>query len=189
MTAKWIAGIDEAGRGSLAGPVMAAAVILDPKKPVEGLRDSKKLTACQRERFAGMIKARALAWSLGHAEVAEIDQINILQATLLAMKRATEALAIQPCHIMVDGNNSPDLACRVTTVIKGDQSDPAISAAAILAKVARDELMVAMDRRYPGYGLAKHKGYPTKQHRQTLLIMGATAIHRRSFKPVQLVLG
>ena len=188
MTIKLIAGIDEVGRGSLAGPVIAAAVILDPHKSIEGLADSKKLTKCQRDKLAPIIKERALAWSLGISDVAEIDDINILQATLLAMKRAAEGLAIQPYHVLVDGNRAPDLTCKVTPIIKGDQSEPVISAAAILAKVARDDMMVAMDARYPGYGMAAHKGYPTKQHRNALLLLGATKQHRRSFRPVQMVL-
>ncbi|PCJ30799.1 MAG: ribonuclease HII [Gammaproteobacteria bacterium] len=185
---QYIAGIDEVGRGPLAGPVVTAAVILDPNKPIEGLNDSKKLTEKRREQLVPLIKENALAWSLGRAEVEEIDEINILQATLLAMKRAVEGLDIQPDHALVDGNKAPDLACSVTTIIKGDQSEPAIAAASILAKVARDNEMKQMDKQYPGYGFAQHKGYPTKQHQQALLDLGVTAIHRRSFKPVQLAL-
>ncbi len=185
---KLIAGVDEVGRGPLAGPVVTAAVILDPNKPIEGLNDSKKLSEKRREQLAPIIKQNALAWSLGRAEVEEIDQINILQATLLAMKRAVEGLEIQPSHALVDGNKAPDLACPVTTIIKGDQSEPAIAAASILAKVARDNEMVEMDKKYPGYGLAQHKGYPTKQHQQALLDLGVTEIHRKSFKPVKLAM-
>ncbi|NQY27475.1 MAG: ribonuclease HII [Piscirickettsiaceae bacterium] len=185
---KLIAGVDEVGRGPLAGPVVTAAVILDPNKPIEGLNDSKKLSEKRREELAPIIKQNALAWSLGRAEVEEIDQINILQATLLAMKRAVEGLDIQPDHALVDGNKAPDLACPVTTIIKGDQSEPAIAAASILAKVARDNEMVEMDKKYPGYGLAQHKGYPTKQHQQALLDLGVTDIHRKSFKPVKLAM-
>ena len=183
---KRMVGVDEVGRGCLAGAVVTAAVILDPDKPIDGLQDSKKLTEWQRERLAVIIKQRALAWSLGRAEAAEIDKINILQATLLAMKRAVNALTIQPDHALVDGQSAPDLACPVTTIIKGDQSEPAIAAASILAKVARDKEMAQMDKRYPDYGFASHKGYPTKQHKRALLTLGATNIHRLSFKPVQL---
>ncbi len=185
---KLIAGVDEVGRGPLAGPVVTAAVILDPNKPIEGLNDSKKLTEKRREQLEPIIKQNALAWSVGRAEVEEIDQINILQATLLAMKRAVEGLSTQPDHALVDGNKAPNLACPVTTIIKGDQSEPAIAAASILAKVARDREMVEMDKKYPGYGLAQHKGYPTKQHQQALIDLGVTEIHRQSFKPVRLAL-
>ncbi|PHS27484.1 MAG: ribonuclease HII [Methylophaga sp.] len=185
---EYIAGVDEVGRGPLAGPVVTAAVILDPNKPIEGLADSKKLSEKRREQLEPIIKANALAWSLGRCEAEEIDEINILQATLLAMKRAVEALDIKPTHALVDGNKAPDLACSVTTIIKGDQKEQCISAASILAKVARDREMVEMDKLYPGYGLAKHKGYPTKQHQQALMKLGVTEIHRRSFKPVRLAL-
>ena len=184
----YIVGIDEVGRGPLAGPVVTAAVILDPNKPIEGLNDSKKLTEKRREQLEPIIKENVLAWSLGRAEPEEIDQINILQATLLAMKRAVEGLSIQPSHALVDGNQAPDLSCPVTTIIKGDQSEPAIAAASILAKVARDREMVEMVKCYPGYGLANHKGYPTKQHQQALLELGITEIHRKSFRPVQLAM-
>ena len=185
---EYVVGVDEVGRGPLAGPVVTAAVILDPNKPIAGLNDSKKLTEKRREQLEPIIKQNALAWALGRAEPEEIDQINILQATLLAMKRAVEGLAIQPTHALVDGNQSPNLACPVTTIIKGDESEPAIAAASILAKVARDREMQEMDKKYPGYGLAKHKGYPTKQHQQALIELGVTDIHRRSFKPVQLAI-
>ena len=184
----YIAGVDEVGRGPLAGPVVTAAVILDPNNPIEGLNDSKKLTEKRREQLEPIIKARALAWSLGRAEVEEIDDINILQATLLAMRRAVEGLSITPTQALIDGNQMPNLNCPAKTIIKGDQSEPAIAAASILAKVARDREMVEMDTQYPGYGLAKHKGYPTKQHQQTLIELGVTLIHRRSFKPVKLAL-
>lgn len=189
MTAQiYIAGVDEVGRGPLAGPVVTAAVILDPSKPISGLDDSKKLTEKRREQLEPIIKQNVLAWALGRAEVEEIDQINILQATLLAMKRAVEGLAIAPSHALVDGNQAPDLSCSVTTIIKGDQSEPVIAAASILAKVARDREMIAMDELYPGYGFSKHKGYPTKQHQQALIDLGVTVIHRRSFGPVERVL-
>jgi len=183
-----IVGVDEVGRGPLAGPVVTAAVILDPNNPIEGLNDSKKLTEKRREQLVPIIKERALAWALGRAEPEEIDQINILQATLLAMSRAVAALSIQPSHALVDGNQAPKLTCPVTTIIKGDQTEAAISAASILAKVARDHEMQEMEQHYPGYGFAKHKGYPTKQHQQALLKLGVTPIHRRSFKPVQMAL-
>jgi ribonuclease HII len=185
---EYIAGVDEVGRGPLAGPVVTAAVILDPNNPIEGLNDSKKLTEKRREALVPIIKQRALAWCLGRAEPDEIDQINILQATLVAMARAVEGLAIAPTYALVDGNKAPKLACPVTTIVKGDQSEPAIAAASILAKVARDHEMQQMDVLYPGYGLAQHKGYPTKQHQQALMELGVTPIHRRSFKPVQLAL-
>ncbi len=185
---KKIAGVDEVGRGPLAGPVVAAAVILDPAQPIEGLRDSKKLSEKRREQLAQEIKASALAWSLGRAEVEEIDSLNILQATLLAMQRAVSGLKIVPDHIRIDGNQAPELVCPVTTIIKGDQTDNAIAAASILAKVARDKEMIEMEMRYPGYGFARHKGYPTPQHQQALLTLGVTPIHRRSFSPVQRLL-
>ncbi len=184
----YIAGVDEVGRGPLAGPVVTAAVILDPANPIAGLMDSKKLTAKRREALEPLIQAQSLAWSLGRAEPDEIDEINILQATLLAMKRAVEGLHIQPEHVLVDGNHAPDLACPVTTIIKGDQSEAAIAAASILAKVARDREMVALESVYPGYGFAKHKGYPTSQHQHALQTLGVTPIHRRSFRPVRLAM-
>jgi ribonuclease HII len=180
-----IVGVDEVGRGPIAGPVVAAAVILDPSKPIEGLNDSKKLSEKKRELLAPVIRENALAWALGRAEVEEIDDINILQASLLAMKRAVEGLAIQPTHALVDGNKAPDLTCTVTTIIKGDEKEAAIAAASILAKVSRDNEMVAFEETYPGYGLAKHKGYPTKQHLLALDELGITPIHRRSFGPVK----
>ena len=181
----YIVGVDEVGRGPLAGAVVTAAVILDPKNPIAGLADSKKLTEKQREKLEPIIKQHALAWALGRSEPEEIDDINILQATLVAMKRAVENFSIKPTHALVDCNQAPALACTVKTVIKGDQSELAIAAASILAKVARDREMVEMDTLYPGYGFAKHKGYPTQQHQQALLDLGVTPIHRRSFKPVQ----
>jgi ribonuclease HII len=183
-----VAGVDEVGRGPLAGPVVTAAVILDPDNPIEGLADSKKLTEKRREQLEPLIKEKALAWALGRAEPAEIDELNILQASLLAMKRAVESLTITPGHVLVDGILAPSLNCPVTTIIKGDQSEQAIAAASILAKVARDREMVALEAIYPGYGFAKHKGYPTKQHQQALIELGASDIHRRSFSPVQMSL-
>lgn len=181
----YVAGVDEVGRGPLAGPVVTAAVILDPQNPILGLADSKKLTEKRREMLVPLIKQHALAWAMGRAEPAEIDELNILQASLLAMKRAVEALSVVPEHVLVDGIHAPKLNCPVTTIIKGDQSEPAIAAASILAKVARDQEMVALDEMYPGYGFAQHKGYPTKQHQQALLTLGVTDIHRRSFGPVR----
>lgn len=180
-----IAGVDEVGRGPLAGPVVAAAVILDPDRPIDGLADSKKLSEKRRDAMELIIKENALAWSLGRAEVEEIDRMNILQASLLAMKRAVEALEIYPAHALVDGNRCPDLACSVEAIVGGDSSEPVISAASIIAKVARDREMVEMDLKYPGYGLAKHKGYPTKAHIEALQHLGVTEIHRRSFGPVK----
>lgn len=185
MELKLIAGVDEVGRGPLAGPVVAAAVILNPDKPIEGLRDSKQLSQKRREYLAALIKERALAWALGRAEVEEIDSINILQASLLAMRRAIESLAIQPQHILVDGNRCPEgLSCSSEAIIKGDQKVACISAASIIAKVARDNEMEKFDLEFPGYGFAEHSGYPTRQHLQALQDIGVSAIHRRSFRPV-----
>lgn len=181
-----IAGVDEVGRGPLAGPVVTAAVILDPDNLIDGLADSKKLTEKRRELLEPLIKQHALAWALGRAEPDEIDELNILQATLVAMQRAVEALNYAPAHVLVDGIHAPKLGCPVTTVIKGDQSEPAIAAASILAKVARDREMLEMERLYPGYGFAKHKGYPTKDHQLALMELGPSPIHRHSFRPVQL---
>ena len=185
---KYIAGVDEVGRGPLIGAVVAGAVVLDPEKPVKGLTDSKKLSEKRRESLAVEIREKALAWSLGRAEAEEIDQINILNASLLAMKRAVESLSIRLDGVFVDGNRGPDLACSVVTVVKGDLYIPAISAASILAKVARDHEMIEMDCLYPGYGLAGHKGYPTKAHREALQRLGPTPAHRQSFGPVKALL-
>jgi ribonuclease HII len=179
-----IAGIDEAGRGPLAGPVIAAAVILDPKRPIKGLADSKILTAKQREALFQEIRSRALAFSAARATVFEIDQINILQASLLAMKRAVNGLNIFPDHALVDGNKCPDLSCTAEAIVEGDATEPAISAASIVAKVLRDRIMVMMDKKYPEYGFAQHKGYSTDQHRKALRDHGPCRIHRRSFSPV-----
>ncbi len=180
-----IAGVDEVGRGPLAGPVVAAAVILDPANPIAGLMDSKKLTEKKRETLAVEIKQKSLAWALGRAEVEEIDDINILQASLLAMSRAVKKLTLSPELVLVDGNKCPKVDFPVEAIVKGDSLIEAISAASIIAKVARDTEMVALDSEYPGYGLAKHKGYPTAMHRQALLDLGVTEIHRRSYKPVR----
>jgi ribonuclease HII len=183
-----VAGVDEVGRGPLAGPVVTAAVILDPANPIEGLMDSKALSEKRREELEPLIKERALAWAIGRAEVEEIDQINILQATLVAMQRAVAGLAVRPERVLVDGNRCPDFGCPSEAVVKGDQSVVQICAASILAKVCRDREMTELDAVYPGYGLAKHKGYPTKQHMEALQQQGVTVIHRRSFGPVRKLL-
>lgn len=180
-----LAGVDEAGRGPLAGPVMAAAVILDERRRIAGLDDSKRLSHEQRLHLAAEIKARALAWSVAEAGVAEIDRLNILRASLLAMQRAVEALAILPGMALVDGPHAPTLPCRAQAVVRGDRRVPAISAASIIAKVERDRRMTAMEARYPGYGFAAHKGYPTRRHIEALARLGVTPIHRRSFAPVK----
>ena len=181
---KWIAGVDEAGRGPLAGAVIAAAVILDPEQPIEGLADSKILTEKRREILFDIIQERAFSFAIGRAEVEEIDSLNILQASLLAMQRAVDALKIYPNLAIIDGNQIPKLKCEAKAIVKGDQTEPAISAASILAKVTRDREMVIMDKLYPQYGFAKHKGYPTKDHMAALEQHGICAIHRRSYAPV-----
>ncbi len=182
----WIAGVDEAGRGPLAGSVVAAAVILNPACPINGLNDSKKLSARKREYLAEEIQAKALAWAIGRAEVAEIDQLNILQATFLAMQRALEALPRQAKEVWVDGNAYPPLKnWTFRAIVGGDALIPAISAASILAKVARDAEMLELDKQYPQYGFARHKGYPTKQHLQALQEHGISPYHRLSFRPVR----
>jgi len=178
-----VAGVDEVGRGCLAGPVTAAAVILPRDHGIIGLRDSKKLSAAQRERLTPLICARATAWALGSASVEEIDQLNILQATFLAMRRAVEALAPQPLRCRVDGSQRPPLALPVQMVVGGDALEPAIMAASIIAKVARDAEMAQLDTRCPGYGLARHKGYGTPEHLKALRQLGASVWHRRSFAP------
>lgn len=180
-----VAGVDEVGRGPLAGPVVAAAVILDPARPIDGLADSKKLSEAKREMLVPLIQARALAWALGRAEVEEIDALNILQASLLAMRRAVLALPVAPEFALIDGNRCPDLACPAEAIVKGDSRVAAISAASIIAKVARDREMVELDALYPGYGLAGHKGYPSPAHLAALERLGVTPIHRRSFAPVR----
>ncbi len=181
----FIAGVDEVGRGPLAGAVVAAAVILDPKKHIEGLADSKKLSEKKRNELNLEIREKALCWSLGRAEVDEIDDINILQASLLAMKRAVEGLSICPDHIKIDGNKRIDMEISMETIIQGDSKVAAISAASIIAKVARDKEMVELDILHPEYGFACHKGYPTKQHREALIKHGVLCHHRKSFKPVR----
>lgn len=184
MDTHLIAGVDEAGRGPLAGPVIAAAVILDPRKPIEGLADSKKLTEKQRNKLFAEIRCQALAWSVARATVNEIDTINILQASLLAMKRAIHRLTITPELVLIDGNKAPELDYPSRTIIDGDALEPAISAASIVAKVLRDRLMRMLDKKYPQYGLAKHKGYGTEQHIKAIQQHGPSRIHRHSFTPV-----
>lgn len=179
-----ICGVDEAGRGPLAGPVSAAAVILDAGHPIAGLADSKKLSERQRDRLAIIIRERAMAWAVAHADVEEIDQLNILQATLLAMRRAVLALGIQPQQVLVDGLYCPQTGIPSKAIIKGDSKVAAISAASILAKTARDELMLGLHERYPHYGFARHKGYPTVEHLAALREHGVSIVHRKSFRPV-----
>ncbi len=180
-----VAGVDEAGRGPLAGPVCAAAVILDPTRSIAGIADSKRLTAARRECLELEIRERSLAWAVAWAEVAEIDRLNILNASLLAMQRAVAALAIPAERALVDGNRCPDLGCEALAVVGGDGSVPAIGAASILAKVARDRFMERLDRTYPGYGFARHKGYPTAAHLEALGRLGPCPEHRLSFRPVR----
>ncbi|SRR5579883_2951353 len=179
-----IAGVDEAGRGPLAGPVVAAAVILNPEKPIKGLNDSKQLTALQREELFLKIQEHAIAWAVGRADVEEIDQINILQATFLAMRRAVSGLKILPDIALVDGNQNPKLSCETKLIIRGDETEPSISAASIIAKVTRDREMIELDKKFPGYGFAQHKGYTTAEHLLALEKYKPCAIHRRSFEPV-----
>lgn len=178
-------GVDEAGRGPLAGPVFAACVILNPDLDIDGLADSKTLSEKKRAALAIAIKKNAAAWSVAHASVQEIDQLNILQASLLAMKRAVENLPYLPDIVLVDGNQKPALACKVQTIIRGDSLVPSISAASILAKTARDAEMQRMHQCFPQYGFDQHKGYPTKQHLAALQLHGACTIHRQSFAPVK----
>jgi len=181
-----IAGVDEAGRGPLVGSVVAAAVILDPDNPIEGLNDSKKLTEKKREKLFIEIQEKALAWAIASASHEEIDQINILQASLLAMRRAVEALKLQPEHVLVDGNKIPQgLAMSCDAVVGGDALHAEISAASILAKVSRDREMVVLDQQYPHFGFAKHKGYPTKAHFEAIAEHGVIDQHRRSYAPVK----
>ena len=183
-----IAGVDEVGRGPLVGAVVTAAVILDPNNPIKGLADSKKLSETKRLALAEEIKQKALAWSLGRAEPEEIDELNILHATMLAMQRAVNTLKIRPHFVLVDGNRIPELDMPAQAVIKGDSLVAEISAASILAKVARDQEMVELDLQFPQYEFAKHKGYPTKVHLEKLAEFGALSQHRRSFAPVRKVL-
>ena len=180
-----IAGVDEGGRGPLVGAVVTAAVILDPNNPIEGLGDSKKLSEKKRLLLAQEIKQKALAWSLGRAEPAEIDELNILHATMLAMQRAIKSLKIRPHFVLVDGNRIPELDIPAQAIVKGDSLVPEISAASILAKVARDAEMLALDKQFPQYAFAQHKGYPTKLHLEKLAEFGVLPQHRRSFAPVR----
>jgi ribonuclease HII len=184
MNALLICGVDEAGRGPLAGPVYAAAVILDTRQPITGLADSKLLSARQRAALSIAIKSRALAWAVAAASVEEIDTLNILRASLLAMRRAVEALSVRPDEAVVDGNRAPALSMACRTLVGGDRLHPSISAASILAKTARDAELVALDAFYPQYGFAQHKGYGTPQHLRALRSHGPCAIHRRTFGPV-----
>jgi ribonuclease HII len=183
-----LAGVDEVGRGPLIGDVVTAAVILDPNKPILGLADSKKLSEKKREALAQIIRRDALCWTIGRASPQEIDELNILQATLLAMTRAVQALSVQPDHVLVDGNRCPKWAYSSEAIIKGDGLIAEISAASIIAKVARDHEMLVLDKQHPEYGFAKHKGYPTPLHLAKLNELGPLSLHRMSFKPVQLAL-
>ncbi|UTM57903.1 ribonuclease HII [Photobacterium sp. CCB-ST2H9] len=180
-----IAGVDEVGRGPLVGAVVTAAVILDPANPIEGLTDSKKLSEKKRLALFDEIKEKALSWSLGRCEPSEIDELNILQATMVAMQRAVAGLSVEPGFVLIDGNKVPQLPMPAQAVVKGDLRVAEISAASILAKVTRDQEMVELDARYPAYGFAQHKGYPTKAHFAALEAFGAIDEHRKSFKPVR----
>ncbi len=184
-----VAGVDEAGRGPLAGPVVVAAVILDPARPIAGLADSKALSEARRDALAPLVRARALAWHVEFVGVEEIERINILQATLAGMARALRALHPAPARALVDGNRLPrDLPCPAEALVKGDAREPAIMAASILAKVARDEAMLALEARHPGYGFARHKGYGTPEHLEALHRLGPCPAHRRGFEPVKSLL-
>ena len=180
------AGVDEAGRGPVAGPVVAAAVILDPNNPIEGLADSKKLTAKKREALEPLIKERALAWCVAEASVEEIEEINILQATMLAMQRAVAGLQVQPDFVQVDGNRIPKLPMMAEAIVKGDAKVQAISAASILAKTHRDAYMMEQAKKYPGYGFENHMGYGTAEHIKAVETLGVLPIHRKTFKPISL---
>ena len=184
-----VCGVDEAGRGPLAGPVFAAAVILDAARPIAGIADSKKLAPARRESLAIEIRAHALAWAVASASVEEIDALNILQASLLAMRRAVEKLAVTPHQVLVDGLHCPRVSMPARAVVRGDATVTAIAAASILAKVARDEEMLALHRDLPQYGFDRHKGYPTRAHLDALRAHGVSIVHRRSFAPVRVVLG
>ncbi len=188
MAEKLTAGVDEVGRGPLAGPVVTAAVILDPEYSIVGLNDSKKLTEKKRQMLSTEIKQHALAWSIGRAEVDEIDQLNILQATLLAMRRALDKLSIRPNRVLIDGNRCPDAPYDMQAIVGGDGLVPEISAASILAKVTRDAEMAEVHDLYPEYGFIRHKGYPTSEHLSALKQYGVLPIHRQSFKPVKALL-
>lgn len=180
-----VCGVDESGRGPLAGPVFAACVVLNPARPIEGLADSKTLSEQERDRLTILIKENSLAWAISSASVREIDRLNILQASLLAMRRAVKSLSLVPGRVLVDGNHRPRLSYPVTAIVRGDSLVPEISAASIIAKTARDAEMVALHRRFPYYGFDRHKGYSTEQHIEALRIHGASIMHRRSFAPVR----
>ncbi len=184
-----LAGVDEVGRGPLVGPVVAAAVILDPERPIQGLADSKKLSEKKREALYDEIHEKALACSISRASVEEIDRINILHASMLAMKRAVESLPLMPEYVLVDGNRCPQLSIPNEPVVKGDSRVACIAAASIIAKVSRDREMIELDKEFPGYGLAQHKGYPTKAHLESLNRLGVHYLYRKSFKPVKALLG
>ena len=184
----FICGLDEAGRGPLAGAVFAAAVILDPNKPIAGLADSKKLSEKKRDFLAGEIKEKALAWAIASCSAEEIDEINILQASLLAMKRAVESLSLQPDELLVDGLHCPKLSIPMRAIVQGDSKEACISAASILAKTARDAELYILDEQYPQYGFAKHKGYPTPLHMQMLALHGVLPIHRKTYATVRRLL-
>lgn len=183
-----VAGVDEAGRGPLAGPVVAACVVLDPARPIAGLADSKKLSAQRRTLLAVQIRDRAIAWAVASASPGEIDEHNILRATLLAMARAVEGLGLLPDEVLVDGLHCPPVSCRARAVVKGDATVPSISAASILAKTDRDAMMDELHERFPGYGFDRHRGYPTPEHVAALRRLGPTEVHRRSFAPVRAAL-
>lgn len=182
-----LCGVDEAGRGPLCGPVVAAAVILDPARPIDGLTDSKKLSEKKREQLAVLIRERALGWAIAEASVEEIDALNILHASMLAMRRAVLALTVAPDQVMVDGNRCPELPYPVSALVKGDALEPAISAASILAKTERDAQMRVLDAAYPHYGLAAHKGYPTAAHLAAIRVHGIAPFYRKSFGPVRAI--
>ena len=192
MSLIWVCGVDEAGRGPLVGAVVAGAVVLDPNNPIDGLKDSKKLTAARREYLYEQIMEKAKAWGVGEASPLEIDQINILQATMLAMRRAIEDLTTRlgawPDKALIDGNRCPELPIAAEAIVKGDAKEPAISAASIVAKVTRDRQMMSLHERHPEYGFAQHMGYPTEAHFAALKQYGACDQHRRSFSPVRRVL-
>lgn len=188
VSAMLVCGVDEAGRGPLCGAVVAAAVILDPTRPIEGLADSKKLSERARDRLAPLIRERALAWAIAEASVEEIDRLNILHASMLAMKRAVEALPVCADEALIDGNRCPQLSIPARAIVKGDSLEPAISAASILAKTARDAQMLELDRVFPQYGLAAHKGYPTAAHLAAIRRYGVQDFYRRSFGPVRKIL-
>lgn len=188
MVTERCAGVDEAGRGALAGPVVAAAVILDERNTITGLADSKKLDADTRELLAKEIKTSSISWAIGIGSVDEIDQLNILEATMLAMKRALESLLIPPDKALIDGNRIPSVSIPAQAIVRGDALEAAISASSIIAKVTRDHMMVQIDKQYPCYGFASHKGYGTPAHRSALQRLGVTPVHRKSFSPVKLCL-